>query len=465
MVELKTDFDQLSRVAYLYNIGAVRVDLMTPLIGGVGGAAPGTAVVSVADHLLGVVLYDADYHMFSLTHLHYVNNTDPLGLWVQSMVGQALARNTKIVALNDIYVVSGPGTTDLFYECAAGAIVTTVAGLQHAGRRHDRRFLRRSRDRPRSPLHRRGLARVAGPDPAGRRRAGQGDPPLLPGEHHRTRTAAGRSTRCTTSTPFSPQHEWLDMYYAVKEDLRRIGLALQAAPNASERLRSNEHFRRTQRAACRNALIDGDAEVAEAAAVEALEARPIRSTLINDVMIPALTVVGNQFQNGEVFLPELMLAGDAAQQVSKHVEAAIVAQGKTSEPKGVVVIGTVQGDIHDIGKNIVVTMLKAHGFRVVDLGRNVAPSGFLTAAQENNARRRRHVFPDDHDPAPMIENTINLFNEVGAQDKLQDDRGRRLRDRGLGSTIGARRLLGGCRGRGRAVQAVLGIAEGTRMGA
>ena len=79
-----------------------------------------------------------------------------------------------------------------------------------------------------------------------------------------------------------------------------------------------------------NALIDGDAEVAEAAAVEALNGGRGPLALINDVMIPALTVVGNQFQNGEVFLPELMLAGDAAQQVSKHVEAAIVAQGKTS---------------------------------------------------------------------------------------------------------------------------------------
>jgi methylmalonyl-CoA mutase cobalamin-binding domain/chain len=161
-----------------------------------------------------------------------------------------------------------------------------------------------------------------------------------------------------------------------------------------------------------SALIDGDAEVAEAAVVEALDAGADPLALINDVMIPALTVVGNQFQNGEVFLPELMLAGDAAQQVSKHVEAAIAAQGKTSEPKGVVVIGTVQGDIHDIGKNIVVTMLKAHGFRVVDLGRNVTSSSFLTAAVENNAGvvAMSSLMTTTR---PMIENTINLFGEVG----------------------------------------------------
>jgi 5-methyltetrahydrofolate--homocysteine methyltransferase len=129
-----------------------------------------------------------------------------------------------------------------------------------------------------------------------------------------------------------------------------------------------------------NALIDGDAEVAEAAAVEALGAGADPLALINDVMIPALTVVGNQFQNGEVFLPELMLAGDAAQQVSKHVEAAIVAQGKTSEPKGVVVIGTVQGDIHDIGKTIFQVALRSYGFTVEDLGVDVPPKVFAERA-------------------------------------------------------------------------------------
>jgi len=133
MVELKTNFDQLSRVAHLYNLGAITVDLMTPLIGGIGGGAEGTAVVSVADHLLGAVLYDADYHMFSHTHIRFVNNTDPMGLWCQAVVGQALARNTGMITLNDIYTVSGPGTKELLYECAAGAVVGTVSGFNMQG--------------------------------------------------------------------------------------------------------------------------------------------------------------------------------------------------------------------------------------------------------------------------------------------------------------------------------------------
>jgi hypothetical protein len=133
MVEMKTDFDQLSRVAWLKNVGAIRVDLMTPLIGGLGGRAEGTAIVSVADHLLGVVLYDADYHMFSLTHLNYVNNTDPLGIWIQAMVGQAWRRNTPIICLNDIYVLSGPGTRNAV-RSGRRRDRRDCFGLQYAGR-------------------------------------------------------------------------------------------------------------------------------------------------------------------------------------------------------------------------------------------------------------------------------------------------------------------------------------------
>lgn len=135
MVELKTDYDQLTRVAFLNNVGMHIVDLQTPLIGGLGGGAEGTAVVTVACHILGAVLYDASYHMMSHTHLRWVNNTDRMGLWMQAMVAQALTRNTPMVLLNDIYCVSGPGTKELLWEVAAGAMVGSVCGMnvQSAG--------------------------------------------------------------------------------------------------------------------------------------------------------------------------------------------------------------------------------------------------------------------------------------------------------------------------------------------
>lgn len=133
MVELKTDYDQLSRVAFLKAANMHIVDLMTPLIGGLGGGAEGTAVVTIACHILGIVLYSASYHMMSHTHLRWVNNTDRMGLWMQAMVGQALSRNTPIPALNDIYTVSGPGAPELLWECAAGAVAGTVSGMNMQG--------------------------------------------------------------------------------------------------------------------------------------------------------------------------------------------------------------------------------------------------------------------------------------------------------------------------------------------
>jgi len=229
MVEMKTDFDQLSRVAYLHNIGAVIVDLMTPLIGGMGGRAPGTAIVSVADHLLGAVLYDADYHMFSLTHLRYVNNTGPMGLWCQAMVGQALARNTKIVALNDIYVVSGPGTKELLYECAADAIVGTVCGFNMQGAGTTGGF----KTDHTTGLEARFIAEVS--------RAALGLKRQDASELARELLSHYQDTLLNPDRgrPFpevydvetvQPKEEWLDIYYTVKEDLSRLGLSFKYAP-------------------------------------------------------------------------------------------------------------------------------------------------------------------------------------------------------------------------------------------
>ena len=166
------------------------------------------------------------------------------------------------------------------------------------------------------------------------------------------------------------------------------------------------------------ALQEGEADTAEAIALEALQANLDPLEVISDVMIPALTEVGRQFQAGEIFLPELMMAGEAAERVSRHMEAAIVAQGRTTTPLGVVVVGTVQGDIHDIGKNIVATMLRAHGFRVVDLGRNVAPTAFLNAAQENRA----HIVAMSSlmtTTRPLALSTLSLFKEVGVKEKYR----------------------------------------------
>ncbi len=223
MVEMKTDFDQLSRVAWLNNVGAIRVDLMTPLIGGLGGRAEGTAIVSVADHLLGVVLYDADYHMFSLTHLNYVNNTDPLGIWIQAMVGQALARNTQIICLNDIYVLSGPGTKELLYEVAAGAIVGTVSGFNMQGAGTTGGF---KADHT-TGLEARLIAEVSRQTLGWTREQASAVIPEIMKRYIGTLKEPNRGrpfNEVYNIETIEPTAEWLGMYHEVKEDLTSLGL-------------------------------------------------------------------------------------------------------------------------------------------------------------------------------------------------------------------------------------------------
>ncbi len=229
MVELKTDYDQLSRVAHLYNIGGITVDLMTPLLGGLGGRAEGTAVVSVADHILGVVLYDADYHMFSLTHLNWVNNTDPQGIWTQAMVGQALSRNTPMILLNDIYTVSGAGAKELFYECAAGAIVGTVSGFNMQGAGCTGGF----KMDVTTGLEARFIAEVSRASLGfTREQASELIPEIMKG-YMETLDNPNRGKPFPENydvETVQPKAEWLDMYYTAKEDLSNLGLNFQNAP-------------------------------------------------------------------------------------------------------------------------------------------------------------------------------------------------------------------------------------------
>jgi methylamine--corrinoid protein Co-methyltransferase len=131
--ELKTNYDQLSRVAYMQSVDMHIVDLMTPLIGGLGGGAEGTAVVTVASHIMGVLCYSVSYHFMGHMSLQWSHNTDRMGLWIQAMAGQALARNTPLVTVNDLYTRSGLGTHELLWEVAAGAMIGAVCGLHQHG--------------------------------------------------------------------------------------------------------------------------------------------------------------------------------------------------------------------------------------------------------------------------------------------------------------------------------------------
>src|SRR5215469_4433150 len=131
------------------------------------------------------------------------------------------------------------------------------------------------------------------------------------------------------------------------------------------------------------AIVEGDAktavEVTKAALAEG--AKPL--DLIQNFMIPAMDEVGKLFEEEEYFVPELLLSGRAMRGAFDLIRPLMAAQG--AQPTGRVVIGTVKGDLHDIGKNLVASMLEGAGFEVTDLGADVSPDRFIQAIQEKNA--------------------------------------------------------------------------------
>ena len=106
--------------------------------------------------------------------------------------------------------------------------------------------------------------------------------------------------------------------------------------------------------------------------------------LLNQALIPAMDEVGRRFERNEYFVPELLLAARAMKVSLELLRPLLAARGV--EPVGRAVIGTVRGDLHDIGKNLVRYMLEGGGFEVFDLGVNVPPERFIAAAREHNAQ-------------------------------------------------------------------------------
>jgi corrinoid protein of di/trimethylamine methyltransferase len=132
-----------------------------------------------------------------------------------------------------------------------------------------------------------------------------------------------------------------------------------------------------------DAVVSGDAVVARQITDEALAAGAEPLTLVNQFMAPAMDEVGRRFESGEYFVPELLLSARAMKSAMELIRPLLAARG--AEPVGRVVIGTVKGDLHDIGKNLVAAMLEGGGFEVIDLGVNVTPEKFMAAVREKNA--------------------------------------------------------------------------------
>lgn len=129
-----------------------------------------------------------------------------------------------------------------------------------------------------------------------------------------------------------------------------------------------------------DAVLNGDREAAVDTIHQTLEDGADPQELIDRGMIPAMDEVGRRFEDGEYFVPELLLAARAMKAAFELLRPLLLEGG--AEPEGRVVIGTVKGDLHDIGKDIVAALLEGAGFEVVDLGTDVAPGQFVDAARE-----------------------------------------------------------------------------------
>jgi corrinoid protein of di/trimethylamine methyltransferase len=129
-----------------------------------------------------------------------------------------------------------------------------------------------------------------------------------------------------------------------------------------------------------DAILNGDAKKALAATQAALAAGTAPLELISETMVPAMDEVGRLFEAEEYFVPELLLAGRAMRSALDVLRPLMTASGEKLSTR--IVIGTVKGDLHDIGKNIVGSMLEGGGFEVIDLGADVSPEKFVAAVEE-----------------------------------------------------------------------------------
>ncbi len=132
------------------------------------------------------------------------------------------------------------------------------------------------------------------------------------------------------------------------------------------------------------AIIRGDMERSAQLVQESLD-RVEPLTIIRGGMIPAMEKVGDRFSNGEIFLPEMLMATEAWKEAMKLLKPKMLAAGESVGKIGTVVIGTVQTDVHEIGKNIVATLLSTAGFEVHDLGVDISASKFIRKAEEVDA--------------------------------------------------------------------------------
>ncbi|HWR65750.1 MAG TPA: corrinoid protein [Bellilinea sp.] len=166
----------------------------------------------------------------------------------------------------------------------------------------------------------------------------------------------------------------------------------------------------------KQAVIDGNAPEVKKLVTLALEQKVLAEEILKSGMIAGMSEVGRLFEEGEYFVPEMLIAARAMQGGLGILRPALVEQDVKSAGK--VVIGTVKGDLHDIGKNLVSMMLEGAGFQIVDLGTDVSPDKFIEAIREHA--------PDIVGMSalltttmPNMQKTIQAFNDAGVRQNVK----------------------------------------------
>jgi corrinoid protein of di/trimethylamine methyltransferase len=202
-------------------------------------------------------------------------------------------------------------------------------------------------------------------------------------------------------------------------------------------------------------IIDGESDEAERLALEAIELGIDPLDAINKGFVVGVDHVGNLFSCGDAFLPELVMAGEAMKTAVSVLEPEMARQGTARQMLGTVVLGTIEGDIHDIGKTLVGTMLSAAGFKVFDLGVDVPVMTLVEKARTENADiigvsalltttmvKQRDVVEalDDMGMRPKVKVLVggapvtrDWVNEIGADGFSED---------AVGAVAAAKQLLG-----------------------
>lgn len=165
----------------------------------------------------------------------------------------------------------------------------------------------------------------------------------------------------------------------------------------------------------KNAVIKGDQNAAMEVTTKALEEGMPPEDVLRNGLIAGMDVVGRAFKKNEVYVPEVLIAARAMKMAMEILEPKLVEAG--IEPIGTIIVGTVKGDLHDIGKNLVCMMLKGAGFNVIDLGTDVAPEKFVEAVKENDANTVG-LSALLTTTMPMMDQTVAAFKGAGVEAKV-----------------------------------------------